>query len=127
MYTFKSEKELENIIRIDKSIPNKVIENAKYHIGLVEESYEEAPQYAHERAALRGGLILRIRTLHGFMHIQFCKNREIRRASPYPIGQKNVQFFPQKHVADPSKRGEAGVRGRFKTDRTDNRTVHTNP
>lgn len=33
MYTFKSEKELENIIRIDKSIPNKVIENAKYHIG----------------------------------------------------------------------------------------------
>lgn len=26
MYTFKSEKELENIIRIDKSIPNKVIE-----------------------------------------------------------------------------------------------------
>ena len=38
MYTFKSEKELENIIRIDKSIPNKVIENAKYHIGLVEES-----------------------------------------------------------------------------------------
>lgn len=27
MYTFKSEKELENIIRIDKSIPNKVIEN----------------------------------------------------------------------------------------------------
>ena len=41
MYTFKSEKELENIIRIDKSIPNKVIENAKYHIGLVEESYED--------------------------------------------------------------------------------------
>lgn len=41
MYTFKSEKELENIIRIDKSIPNEVIENAKYHIGLVEESYED--------------------------------------------------------------------------------------
>ncbi len=41
MYTFKSEKELENIIRIDKSIPNKVIENAKYHIGLVEDSYED--------------------------------------------------------------------------------------
>ena len=41
MYTFKSEKELENIIRIDKSIPNKVIENAKYHIGLVEESHED--------------------------------------------------------------------------------------
>jgi len=41
MYTFKSEKELENIIRIDKSIPNKVIENAQYHIGLVEDSYED--------------------------------------------------------------------------------------
>ena len=41
MYTFKSEKELENIIRIDKSIPNKVIENAKYHIGLVEDNYED--------------------------------------------------------------------------------------
>ena len=41
MYTFKSEKELENIIRIDKSIPDKVIENAKYHIGLVEDSYED--------------------------------------------------------------------------------------
>ena len=41
MYTFKSEKELENIIRIDKSIPNKVIENAKYHIGIDEESYED--------------------------------------------------------------------------------------
>lgn len=41
MYTFKSEEELENIIRIDKSIPDKVVENAKYHIGLVEESYED--------------------------------------------------------------------------------------
>lgn len=40
MYTFKSEKELENIIRIDKSIPNKVIENDKYKDFLDSDSYE---------------------------------------------------------------------------------------
>ena len=40
MYTFKSEKELENIIRIDKSIPNKVIENDKYKDFLDSHSYE---------------------------------------------------------------------------------------
>ena len=36
-YTFRSEKELQEVIKACAGIPQKVIANAKYHIGLVEE------------------------------------------------------------------------------------------
>ena len=52
MYTFKSEKELENIIRIDKSIPNKVIENDKYKDFLDSHSYEIRYLNLHAFASL---------------------------------------------------------------------------
>ena len=35
-YTFRSEKELQEVIQACAGIPQKVIDNAKYHIGLVE-------------------------------------------------------------------------------------------
>ena len=34
-YTFRSEKELQEVIQACAGIPQKVIDNAKYHIGLV--------------------------------------------------------------------------------------------
>ena len=33
-YTFRSEKELQEVIQACAGIPQKVIDNAKYHIGL---------------------------------------------------------------------------------------------
>ena len=38
-YTFRSEKELQEVIQACAGIPQKVIDNAKYHIGLVEECF----------------------------------------------------------------------------------------
>ena len=40
-YTFRSEKELQEVIQACAGIPQKVIDNAKYHIGLVEECFED--------------------------------------------------------------------------------------
>ena len=40
-YTFRSEKELQEVIQAYAGIPQKVIDNAKYHIGLVEECFED--------------------------------------------------------------------------------------
>ena len=40
-YTFRSEKELQGVIQASTGIPQKVIDNAKYHIGLVEECFED--------------------------------------------------------------------------------------
>ncbi len=40
-YTFRSEKELQGAIQACAGIPQKVIDNAKYHIGLVEECFED--------------------------------------------------------------------------------------
>lgn len=40
-YTFRSEKELQEVIQACADIPQKVIDNAKYHIGLVEECFED--------------------------------------------------------------------------------------
>ena len=40
-YTFRSEKELQGAIQASACIPQKVIDNAKYHIGLVEECFED--------------------------------------------------------------------------------------
>ena len=40
-YTFRSEKELQGVIQASTGIPQKVINNAKYHIGLVEECFED--------------------------------------------------------------------------------------
>ena len=59
---------------------------------------QQAPQYARKRAALRGGLVLRIRTLHGNIAHFRRKNRKIHRYAPYPIVRKNVQFFPQRPI-----------------------------
>lgn len=36
-YTFRSKKELQGAIQASACIPQKVIDNAKYHIGLVED------------------------------------------------------------------------------------------
>ena len=40
-YTFRNEKELQGAIQASADIPQKVIDNAKFHIGLVEECFED--------------------------------------------------------------------------------------
>lgn len=40
-YTFRSESELETIVSDYKEMPDKVVDNARYNISLVEECFEE--------------------------------------------------------------------------------------